>query len=287
MCLRVLFAIVSGFMLSMASVSASEDKGTFAIAHDGCKLHYRVLGQENGPALFVAYPWTDYLAETLGPDAETVREIKAENQRLLEAFAERYKVILFDYPRGTSPTEGPFSGDLTPDTLVKDYLAVADAAGVDRFALTGFSFSANYALQLATHTKRVAALAIGGWPPLSGPYEETHAVVEQMIASAAPGDYQDYIDSIRVFYETIIAEWDEETEVPKFDMPRMVYVGDQDIGAPETMGEPISLAEPIIKRKADLESQGWEVVILEGHNHFIPWQDHVATVRGFLDELNW
>ena len=275
-------------VVSTAETAGGEAEGEFAIAHDGCRLHYRVLGQADGPALFIAYPWTDYLVEMTSPDAATAETGKAELEQLLDAFADRYRIVHFDYPRGSHPTEGPLAGDLTPETVVKDFLAVADAAGVDRFALTGFSFSANYALQLATHTDRVAALAIGGWPPLSGPYEETLATVHQMLESGAfTGHGHAFIDSIRVYYETVIAEWDEAAEVPGFDMPRMIYVGDQDTGAAEIMGAPINLAEPIVRRRAELESQGWEVVILEDRTHFIPWAEHVATVRGFLDEIDW
>ena len=289
--------MVSAAMMLLGTVAAGagadettggEAKGDFAVAHDGCRLHYRVLGQADGPALFIAYPWTDYLVEMTSPDAATAETGKAEIGLLLDAFADRYKIVHFDYPRGTHPTEGPFAGDLTPETVVKDFLAVADAAGVDRFALTGFSFSANYALQVATHTDRVAALAIGGWPPLSGPYEETLATVRQMLESGAfEGPDHAYLDSIRVYYETVIAEWDEEEHVPAFEMPRMIYVGDRDMGAAEIMGAPLSLAEPIVRRSADLERQGWEVVILEDRTHFIPWAEHVATVRAFLDELDW
>lgn len=205
-----------------------------------------------------------------------------------ERFAVAHDGCELHYPRGSHPTGGPFEGDLTPETVVKDFLAVADDAGVERFALTGFSFSANYALQLATHTDRVAAMAIGGWPPLSAPYKETLAVVRQMLESDyLAGSNRAFIDSIRVYYEAVIAEWDEEAEVAEFDMPRMVYVGDQDIGAPDTMGEPVALAEPILRRKDDLEQQGWNVVILEGRTHDISWNEHVATVREFLDELSW
>ena len=53
----------------------------------------------------------------------------------------------------------------------------------------------------------------------------------------------------------MIAEWDEAAEVP-FDMPRMIYVGGRDTGAAEIMGAPINLAEPILRRRAELESQG-------------------------------
>ena len=273
---------------AIAETTGGQAEGEFAIAHDGCRLHYRVLGQETGPALFVTYPWTDYLMEMTSPDAEAAETGKAEIEMLLDAFADRYKVVHFDYPRGSHPTEGPLAGDLTPETVVKDFLAVADAAGVDRFALTGFSFSANYALQLATHTDRVAALAIGGWPPLSGPYEETLATVRQMLESGGfTGPGHAFLDSIRVYYETVIAEWDEAAAVPGFDMPRMIYVGDRDTGAAEIMGAAISLAEPIVRRRAELESQGWEVVILEDRTHFIPWAEHAAAVRGFLDEIDW
>jgi pimeloyl-ACP methyl ester carboxylesterase len=63
-----------------------------------------------------------------------------------------------------------------------DILAVADAAGVDRFAWFGFSFGSVVGLQLASRTNRLSALVCGGWPPLGGQYAETLVYAEEEAA---------------------------------------------------------------------------------------------------------
>src|SRR5947209_13438876 len=60
---------------------------------------------------------------------------------------------------------------MTVEKVCKDYLAIADAAGIDRFAAIGYSWGGNSVLQLATRSQRVNALAVGGWPVLDGPYD--------------------------------------------------------------------------------------------------------------------
>jgi pimeloyl-ACP methyl ester carboxylesterase len=66
---------------------------------------------------------------------------------------------------------------------------VADAAGADRFAYYGYSWLALAGLQLAIRTDRLTALAMGGFPPLDGPYAQmlrvTMATHELALASSA------------------------------------------------------------------------------------------------------
>lgn len=70
----------------------------------------------------------------------------------------------------------PAPQTLSPGNIAKDLLALADAAGVDRFAYYGYSWLALCGLQLALRTDRLRALAMGGFPPLEGPYRSMLAV---------------------------------------------------------------------------------------------------------------
>ena len=71
--------------------------------------------------------------------------------------------------RGPRPAV-PKPDTLTPANVAGDLLAVADAAGADRFAYYGYSWLALAGLQLAIRTDRLSALVMGGYPPVGGPY---------------------------------------------------------------------------------------------------------------------
>src|SRR5262245_40793632 len=69
---------------------------------------------------------------------------------------DRYRVIVIaDVATDNSPAN---IASFTADRLCADILAVADAAGVDRFAWFGFSFGAVAGRQLASRTNRLSAL---------------------------------------------------------------------------------------------------------------------------------
>ena len=151
----------------------------FATASDGARLHYSLHGPEDGPAMLIGYPWNDGMAtvmSAMAAMADQRDEMIAQNRQLIAGFAERYRVVHMDYPRGLPPTDPPRPGDLRAETVASDYLAIADAAGVDRFFALGYSWSANAALQVASRTDRCAGIGVGGWPPLSAPYA---ALLEQ------------------------------------------------------------------------------------------------------------
>jgi pimeloyl-ACP methyl ester carboxylesterase len=79
-------------------------------------------------------------------------------------------VLAFDYEGHVLATPKPDT--LTPVNVAGDILAVADAAGAERFAYYGYSWLAMGGLQLAIRTDRLWALAMGGYPPVDGPYAE-------------------------------------------------------------------------------------------------------------------
>src|ERR671937_2266464 len=106
-----------------------------------------------------------------GPQAEELRRWGADpalGRTLIDGLSDAFRVVAFDYEGHVLQVPKPDT--LTPANVAGDLLAVADAAGTDRFAYYGYSWLALCGLQLAVRTDRVAALAMGGFPPIGGPY---------------------------------------------------------------------------------------------------------------------
>jgi len=269
----------------------------YTTASDGCRLYYDVKGKADGQALFVTYPWTDALLEAM---AELTRgnaeEIKKNARSFIDGLGEHYKLVIFDYPRGVGQSERK-EGDLTADTVASDYLTIADAAGVDRFVALGYSWSANAALQVAIRTPRCAGVAIGGWPPLSGPYEALldfmtksngglsgwvmrtitrNKIIRCLIPKnkrTALTNAANMMESVANYYKSVVGQWNEEEEIAKLTKgPRITYFGSDDNGAPNH-NLVVPLAENNRKRKDDLERLGWRVVEIPGYDHETLMQD--------------
>jgi pimeloyl-ACP methyl ester carboxylesterase len=154
--------------------------------HDGSTIAVEVQGR--GPALLL--PVNPKPVE--GPEAEEMRRWGADpalGRTLIDGLSSAFQLIAFDYEGHVLQMPKPDS--LTPANLAGDMLAVADAAGANQFAYYGFSWLALAGLQLAVRTDRMAALAMGGFPPLGGPYAEmlrvtaaTHELARVKSASA-------------------------------------------------------------------------------------------------------
>src|SRR5215211_9300437 len=135
--------------------------------HDGSAIEVQVNGQ--GPALLL--PVNPRPVQ--GPQADELRRWgndPALGRSLIDGLADVFRVVAFDYEGHVLQVPKPAT--LTPDNLARDFLAVADAAGAERFAWYGYSWLAVGGLQLAIRTDRLTALVMGGWPPIDGPYAE-------------------------------------------------------------------------------------------------------------------
>src|SRR5688572_4004597 len=82
-------------------------------------VRYEAFG--SGPVLFLGFPIS------LGPEGDSLR------QQYLQRFTDRYRVIVMDYPPTGRDAER-LVDVFTPDHVCVDILAVADAAGAERFA---------------------------------------------------------------------------------------------------------------------------------------------------------
>jgi pimeloyl-ACP methyl ester carboxylesterase len=182
---------------------------------------------------------------------------------------------------------------LTPANVSGDLLAVADAVGTEQFAYYGYSWLALIGLQLAIRTDRLSALIMGGFPPLEGPYMEMLRVTiaanemardlsdapraAQTLDKADETDDDEWSsvalskDQTRQFvtlYQALQG-FDDRVAQARITCPRLCFVGSADeIQYGEKWGGVhVSLAGPVIRERAQLESLGWDVRVLEGLDH--------------------
>lgn len=122
----------------------------FCTAADGVQIAYARIGK--GPPIFKAPNWLNHLEYEWRSPSWAPR---------WRAFARHNELIRFDQ-RGCGLSDWDVE-DISEDAMIGDMALVADAAGVDRFALLGLSqgcaFSIRYAVE---HPERVACLILLG-----------------------------------------------------------------------------------------------------------------------------
>jgi len=266
--------------------------------HDGSTISIEVHG--DGPNLLL--PVNPHPVE--GPKAEEMRKWGADpalGHSLVNGLTDSYRVIAFDYDGHNLSFPKPDT--LTPDNVVRDILAVADAAGADRFAYYGYSWLGMIGLQLAIRSDRLSALIMGGFPPMNGPYAEMlpffEAVHAQSGAQLKEGETNDPSDpdnvKVTVSKDTTLQfvtlfqalqAFDDEAVQSQIKCPRLCFVGSKDeIDHGEKWGNVhVSLAAPIVNRREELEHLGWDVRVLEGLNHAQAMQASqvVPIIRSWL-----
>jgi pimeloyl-ACP methyl ester carboxylesterase len=258
--------------------------------HDGTTLAVEVHG--SGPTVLLAVNPTP----VEGPQADELRRWGADpalGRTLVDGLSDAFQVVAFDYEGHVLHVPKPET--LTPANVASDLLAVADAAGADRFAYYGYSWLALSGLQLAIRTDRLTALVMGGWPPLDGPYAEmlqvTKANHELAIAAAtsppkastepsgAPAAETDWSQvevtlteaQTRQFFTLYqgLQGFDDRAAQGRLRCPRLCFVGSADEITYEERwgGVRVSMADSVIDRRAELEALGWDVEVLEGLDH--------------------
>jgi pimeloyl-ACP methyl ester carboxylesterase len=278
--------------------------------HDGSAIEVQVHGQ--GPALLL--PVNPRPVE--GPQADELRRWGNDptlGRSLIHGLADAYRVVAFDYEGHVLQVPKPDT--LTPDNLAGDFLAVADAAGAERFAWYGYSWLALAGLQLAVRTARLTALAMGAWPPLGGPYAEmlrvtiaTHDLASAPSSArqgaagdaaarpaSEPASSPEELDWSTV--EVTLSEaqtrqfvtlyqalqgFDDRVAQAQLNCPRLCFVGSADeIDYGQRWGGVrVSIAGPLVQRRTELEAVGWQVQILDGLDHTQAMQ--AATVLPLL-----
>ncbi len=138
-----------------------------AVLHDGSSIAFTVQG--DGPAILLPVS----LATHTPVEAETLRQWGADpdlGPNLIAGLARTNRVIAADYEAHRMAT--PAASTLTPGNIAADFLAIADAAAVDRFAYYGYSWLALSGLQLATPHRPAPGARHGRIPAGRGPVPE-------------------------------------------------------------------------------------------------------------------
>jgi pimeloyl-ACP methyl ester carboxylesterase len=261
--------------------------------HDDTLLDVTIFGA--GPAILL--PARTTLMD--GAEADKIRAWGADpnlGRTLAEGLADAgFKVIAADYEGHLAAHPQPTM--LTARGVTKDLLAIADAAGAETFAYYGYSWLALAGLQLAIRTDRLTALAMGGFPPLDGPYDAMLAVTwathEAAIANvgaapapeAEPGDWDaaevtlnpDQTQQYVTLYESLRG-FDERLALAHLTIPRLAFAGadDQIVYSPKWGGVTVAIGEPLARHRAELTAAGWTVEIVPGGDHMTTMQAAVA-----------
>ena len=203
----------------------------------------------------------------------TLSSLESLRTGYLNGLTDKYRVVLMDYPRREEDARW-----FTPERVSDDMLAVADAAGAERFAWFGFSWGAVVGLQLAARTNRLTALVCGGWPPLGGPYGATLSVTESLAAKLPEAQ-------MMVTYYRGLQNWPEREVVSKLNVPRLAFAGSNDIvGLPAAR---TAIGPMIAQHRDELERMGWTVRLVDGFGHELVSRVDVAVplIRAFLDPV--
>jgi len=250
-----------------------------AKTHDGSTITIEVHG--TGPTLLL--PVNPEPAQ--GEQAEAMRAWGADpalGRSLMEGLGDLVRVAAFDYEGHVLAHPKPAT--LTPDNISADLLAVADAVGADRFFYYGYSWLALSGLQLALRTDRLAGLAMGGYPPVAGPYKEmlvvTNGTLRQVGTATGkeptPGDWStvevDMSEAQARQFVTLyeaLQDFDDSAAQARITCPRLCFAGSADVIEYDERfgGVRVDLAGPIARNRAELESLGWTVALLDGLDH--------------------
>jgi pimeloyl-ACP methyl ester carboxylesterase len=253
-----------------------------AILHDGSSIEVEVHG--DGPNLLL--PVNPKPAEE-GPAAQAMREWGADpalGHSLVAGLRDGFRVVAFDYEGHVMANPKP----LTSDTVTRDLLAVADAVDADTFGYYGYSWLAMVGMQLAIRTRRCAALVMGGYPPLGGPYAEmlsvtraghrlaVEAVDAPPAAPVAAGDWEnatvslapEQVQQFVALYEEL-QDFDDLAAQDGLSCPRLCFAGSADAieYGPKWGAVRVDIAGPTVGRRAEIEKLGWDVQVLDGLDH--------------------
>jgi pimeloyl-ACP methyl ester carboxylesterase len=258
--------------------------------HDGSPLDVAVLG--DGPAVLLPVGTTVIDGEA----AEQMRAWGADpslGHTLATSLAGAgLRVIAADYEGHL--TQHPKPRTLSAPTVATDLLAIADAAGADRFAYYGYSWLAMAGLQLAIRTDRLTALAMGAFPPLDAPYGPmltvTRAAHRMALANrdkppaavdVQPGDWDaaevtqtpDQTRQYVTLYESL-RDFDERAALERLRIPRLAFAGAHDnitYGA-KWDNAYVAIGDALSRNRDELTKRGWTVEL-------IPDTDHVSAMQ--------
>jgi pimeloyl-ACP methyl ester carboxylesterase len=220
-----------------------------AIAHDGTNIYYEVHGTGKKFVLF----------------GYNLRPRSPQLQAYVDGLGRDYKLIVAEYP------SEPRLYTLTPATVARDYLEIADQAGAQEFAFIGYSWGAICGLQLAIRTERVTALIAGGFPMINGPYPQLLESLQKRVfqnAMAPTGKNQSWPEARQYLtYFEALQTFDDRSVQNQLRMPRLNFVGTED-RLQFSGNVEVEFSTVFAEHKDEIEKAGWDVLSIRGRNHF-------------------
>lgn len=240
---------------------------------DGTEIWFATHGDPLSPAILLGPHFYASLGRT---DAD-------DTQQWIDGLKEDFFLIVADYPRGFGRTKNPLGMEFTPDVAAEEYGRIADAAGVERFGWVGYSYGGAIGVQLACRSNRVSALAVGGFPPLNAPFQQMVEITTRAATSPAAADLDPKLLWSAVGFYAPLPQWPEREELAKLAMPRMAFIGTEDVGVP-LHGVDLPLAATLRDTEPALKALGWQVAWVEGRDHLsaIQAEASLPLVRDFF-----
>lgn len=166
-------------------------------------------------------------------------------------------------------------------------------------------------MQLSLRTRRMAALIMGGYPPIQGPYKEMLQVTtatHQMSVNKPLNDASTFeteptaedfdwsqvevtmTESLTKQFVTLytqLQDFDDKTVQSLIRCPRLCFAGSEDrMDYGETWGNVhVDIVGPLIRHRKELQDAGWDVRILDGLDHTSAMQSAnvLPIMRPWLD----
>ncbi|MCI4129535.1 alpha/beta fold hydrolase [Bacillus haynesii] len=219
-------------------------------------------------------------------------------KHFVEGLMDKFQILYFDYEGHR--LQHPNPENLTPESIVKDLLTIANEMNIEKFSYYGYSWLALVGLQLAIRTDRLESLIMGGFPPIDGPYKEmmvvTNQTYEQVLSNqhSSVSDEQNLINPEKVDWDNIqvkidtnqtkqfvtmyenLMEFDDRGIQHKLMIPRLAFAGEKDtINYGENFGNvTVDIIGILQKNKQELEHLGWDIEILNGND-----MDHTKAMQ--------
>lgn len=267
-----------------------KSQGAIVTAKDGFDLWYEARGA--GPAIIFVSRWPAEHLIYAHKMADSYRVVQYETRTMAlqempeaedeEAYAkaldaERAGKVL-QPPRPPGHTKGrnlnwdPAKHKRYPiDLFVADLHAVADAAGVDKFVLAGYSGTAAYAAFLAPYSDRAIGLIAGGFSFL-GSQEYWIGVLEggRMAMMGEGKGKEAALANLSILFYKDLHERDQKEFYAKLPGPKIVWFGSRDGEPGDILATMLSMgriAHKIRSYKDEYQGLGFKFIELEGYTH--------------------
>jgi N-formylmaleamate deformylase len=217
-----------------------------------------------------------------------------------ERFGQVFDTYILDI-RGRGLSEGADAMDYSLDAQAADALALANALGLERYALVGHSMGGRIALRAARHADATLTGVVAVDPPVSGPGRRTYpAQLPWYVDSIRQARQGISLEQMRTFCPTwtdeqlrLRAQWlhtcneaaivtsfnafqtdDIHADLPHVKVPLLLMTAERgDVVRPEDVDEILRLA-PDAKH-----------VRVAGAGHMIPWDNEEGFYAAFEDFL--